>query len=332
MNYIMGVALCLSLLSVSHAWALKKGASSILFDVICVLILYFTHALVAGVFILFKLIHVVLNEKKRVRYLLLFLLPVSILAIMYIVSSSSQDFSWNYGIGLWKIVSLKRLVALPYVSTLDTMSIFALLNIYNLCMYLGFIVTLILFIMHLKRINALNSSNGVLKYLLLVLACIYLVLPNSVGDILVDNRFSFFIILFTTACVFDHILKRYRFLIKGYGVVITLLLGLNLYLAFAQFHVSQQYFHELISSFSSLALSKEEELYVPRKKGIDALSKRSALFHFLEKIKLHTDVTQVTYSDEHADSFFYFNGGYPRKLFTSSIIKKRMGNPILDEQ
>jgi hypothetical protein len=74
-------------------------------------------------------------------------------------------------------------------------------------------------------------------------------------------------------------------------------------------------------------VKKEDVLYVPRKEHVQEVAQRSALHRLLERIKLHTDVTQITYIDEHADSYFYLDGGYPRKLFVYSLIRRSSKTP-----
>lgn len=322
MNYFMGFALCLNFLAVSHVIAQRRSGSSIALDSLFAILLYFTHALTAGVFILFKLIFIFRTGKRRLRYVAILLLPVAILSALYIFMSSSQAFSWNYGTGMWKITSLKRLVAIPYISSLTDIRLFDALNAYNAVMYLWFIFSLVFFAFQFKRIDTLKCTKGSVGGVLILLLIIYLILPFKLGEIEVDSRISFFLVVLLLVFILDHFLRTYDWAARAYRVIIVFMLGLNFTISFLQFSITQQRLDNLITSFQNSTTSREDVLYVSRKIGIDSLAEKSHFFQFLERCKLHTDLTQVIFMDEHLDSYFYLDGGYPRKLFTYSIIKK----------
>lgn len=323
MNFSLGTALLLLFLPLSHETREKFAHPWALgLDILFAVILYFTHFFPAGIFILLNLARRVFGSERSFRSAALLCLPILALSFFYVTRSEGQSFSWDYGTGLWKLFSLKRLIAMPYVSTIDHPGLFLGINLYNLPLYSGFVLITGWSLRSISRVGEKLKERDPFVLSVIFLLFVYAVLPSKLGKLEVDRRVSFFLILLCLPHLLVLFLETRPKASRWLFVSLLLWIGFQSVLVSFQFQSAQARLADHIARASAHSGRREDRVAIDQYFRLNHYAGQSVFHRLLAGIKLHTDVSQVTRVEEHADCYYYFGGGFPRKLFTTSVIAK----------
>lgn len=321
-NYNLATAMLILFLPLSYRILHWSEAAGLFSAILASLLLYFTHFFPAAIFVLFYLILLWQKRTRWMFYSILLILPVAILSILYIATTTDHSFSWGYGSGLWKISSIKRLLAIPYAWTLDSLSLFSVLNIYNLFVYLAFLSLLAYSAIHIRKICQTDSNLNVVLPLLPCLLALYLITPSNLGPMDVDPRFIFTFILLFLPWILAHLLSLNPGLRKPLISILLAMIGLNFIVSFLLFQSAQKFIAADVEGFLNSRQSREDRVVVNQYYKLADFARTSRFYRLLQPVKLHTDLNQKNLPEEHVDSYFYLEGGFPRKLFVVGLIGK----------
>lgn len=323
LNYSMGTALAILFIPLSHTLHYKlKPLHSTIATLFLYSLLYFTHYFPASIFMLFIICERFFEHKQKIKELIPFFIFPILLSLPYVIFSESQSFLWEYGTGIWKLSSIKRVVGLPYVSTIESVGIVSAVNIYNAFIYIIIISGILLWILKWKQMVSAYSYTKPFSFFIGTLFIMYILLPTKLGLLEVDNRFSYFLFLFTIPTVITYLQERfYRFKVIIYSTLVILIIS-NITISYIQFSSSQKRLSHSFNEGQSVTKPKLQPTPINQYNNLNNLTSRSFSYQILSKVKLHTDISQVSLAELHVDCYYYYYGGNPPTLFTTSIISR----------
>lgn len=317
LNFSLGCALTFWGIVLYHRTHGRSTKARMLLIVPFALVLYSAHLLCLGVWLSYGIVHE-LFERKRLSIATITSMTLCIaLAVGYAISlPSGEGLSWEYGSGLWKISSLKRILAIPVVSTLNNQLIIGALIIYNLGKYLFFIITLVS-----MPLYARSLPKGMGMWLLLW-AVAYLVLPTKTGEMEVDSR-VIFIPLLLASCACVHYLFSRGVQRTALAIGLGSALALQVVVSTAQYSAGSIDLHSRIQKLRTPQSLDKSSLSV-QIRSTSALQ-TNPLYRILEPLRLHTDETQRTLPDLHALCYLFMFSptkfGSAPSVFETSIVR-----------
>ena len=165
-----------------------------------------------------------------------------------------------------------------------------------------------------------------LGWYLVLLFVVYLVHPTHLGRICdADNRIGFYLTMFLVTFGWERILTGF----SGYKLFLiqipVILFIAELVVSLLQFGAGEPRLNQIVNALRKSPLRHTAVVHINQPDRLTPLADSSRVFKLLRRLKLHTDLTQLTRAEEHMDSYFYLNGGFPTRLSTMSIIRRIPG-------
>lgn len=316
MNFTLSISLVLLAVSLDSK---RAGVRDLCFSCLITAVLFFTHFYAPAVFILYRICGEIVERRFRLGTALCAGIFLA-LAVAYF-RAVPGELSWlNFESPYWKLALIKRISGMPYLALISSPVLFAGINIHNALVYLSCAGAVLLIAVKAPKIMRRGGTIAAFLLVLLVLAIVYAVAPATIGLRDVDNRIGFFFLLFALPIAAYLVLRRSRSAAVLRFFIVAMVYQ-SFMLTYGQFESAQERLAELNALAQEHKGPRVDEIRYNQIFRVQDLAMKSRLFAAMERVKIHTDVTQVALSEEHADSYFYLNGGFPRRLFVTSLVK-----------
>ncbi len=315
MNFVLSVSLLLLFL---HLNLRRNGPLDVLLALVTVAVLFVTHFHAPAILLLYRACRDIMKRELRAGTFLGAGLFVVMLAV-YHANVAGEAWGLNFEGPYWKLALLKRISGIPYLALLSNPLLFTWINFYNAVIYITTVAILVMMAIKAPTIIGNRTAGASFMLFFLCLGAAYLAAPATVGHD-IDNRIGFFLLLFAFPLAFDRVLLKpksrpaLRFFLVG-------MIYLSFMISFGQFHNAHDRMTELYLQARQKQGPLLEPIVIDQQFRVQEVAQKSTLFRILEKVRIHTDLTQVVLSEEHAESYFYLGGGFPRRLFITSIVK-----------